>query len=113
LIDSKIDLFSVIPLGLLPAFNVLVWVLMSALPYAFNKQCTDLVADVRSSLRHAVPHQHRYAWFDMVTCMNCGGPNYNLTTCNGIEGTVLGFDHDFTLEESDWDSRRCVTSSMR
>merc|ERR1719272_1908911 len=31
-----------------------------------------------------------YAWFDMVTCMNCGGPGYNLTSCNGIEGTSYG-----------------------
>jgi hypothetical protein len=32
----------------------------------------------------------RYRWFDMVTCMNCGGPNYNLSTCNGIEGVTYG-----------------------
>eukprot|EP00040_Diaphanoeca_grandis_P026917 m.151821 g.151821 ORF g.151821 m.151821 type:complete len:268 (-) comp30782_c0_seq1:192-995(-) len=29
-----------------------------------------------------------YAWFDMVTCMNCGGPGFNITSCEGIEGVT-------------------------
>eukprot|EP00729_Bicosta_minor_P009996 gene9997-16505_t len=46
-----------------------------------------------------------YAWFDMVTCMNCGGPGYNITSCNGIEGVTYG-----TKESIPEDARACAAS---